>query len=150
MKLPLKYLFIADYSDGERFLQEPDDISKTREGGSAFSDVDHSRLSVFSLYSPGDDEAGTYSVDLRDGSFVVNGARFRMTPSGFPVPGTKLELIFWRQHQHDLDFKLQAKEEGKPGEIIGVDEVDHRVAYLIGWKAVIGGKDHIAVMEISG
>ena len=74
-KYALKYLFEAQYKDGESYLQGADDISLQDPSKNAFYDVFYSpikplgELESFSLI--GDDH--TYSVSLTDGHFEIDG-----------------------------------------------------------------------------
>ena len=117
MQQKLKYLFTAEYKDGSTFDQHPEDISKTKEGGSSFSDVDLANLVKFYLVS------GTvfYSVDLRTGCFEINGIPFIL----YDLPVENRRLIFFRKHRHE--FTSNGKD--KP------EEKSHIITYRLGWQA---------------
>jgi len=117
--MSLKYLWTAHYPDGS-FKQPPEDVSTQDPNKSAYFDVDHSRLSLFSICD------GRYMVDVRDGTFYVNGASFRM----HDVPITDIKLHFARRHTHDSNGR-------------------HDIVYRIGWDAMDHNGNPIQrVMEI--
>lgn len=68
----LKFLFTAHYSDGTSYKQNEEDRSTQDSTRSAFYDIDQEKLIAFELTSP---ESNIF-VDLRDGSFSVNGLPF--------------------------------------------------------------------------
>lgn len=124
----LKYLFTAFYEDGSVYSQEPDDKS-TNGGGSAFSDVDHVRLSRFNI-----DGAGhRYGVNLKDGSFQINGVEFKMHSEDDQLENFK--LIFWRRNYRLFNQALL--------------EMEHVVKYRIGWLAKGPNGNVERVMEVS-
>ncbi len=144
MPAPLKYLFIAEYNDGTQFYQMPDDTSKTRAGGSAFTDVEQDRLVLFRLYSVEDDGENVYEVDLRDGAFRVNGARFFAHPDGLFEPGQHFDLLFFRKHREELEFKTSE------GYITGIaQKKEAPLVYIIGWKTKLDGLDVQRTLEFT-
>lgn len=126
--MTLKYLFTAFLKDGGAPIsQSIDDVSVVDSARSAFYDVAQHLDDVvhFSLTSL--DGAQVYSVDLRDGSFRINGVAFTPCQSPYgPLPaGTKYRLVYFRQHQQDFNVGSR----GQP------EEVARRIAYHIGWEA---------------
>src|SRR5918912_87361 len=118
--MPLKYLFTVEYLDGTTFQQNPEDVSFQDPQRSAFYDVDVDKVKRFSL----SDGADTYSVDLTDGHFEVNGKKLWMHDMYID----KFRLIFFRRHKHFIN------QEVKDGEITGSEEVGHTIAYRLGWQ----------------
>ena len=110
--MSLKYLFTAIYEDGSTFQQITDDVSSQDPKRSAFYDVDHSRLIAFGIEN--DDNA--IIVDLRDGSFEINGARF----FAYDKEVINRRLVYFRRHTHSFN--------------LGFEELAHETAYCIGWQ----------------
>jgi hypothetical protein len=114
----LKYFFTAFYRDGSYFTQNREDVSGKDPSRSAFYDVDHERLTAFSV----SDAEHSYVVDLTSGSFIIDGVYFRMHDEGdFVGP---LQLIFARRHWQRISVNQKDEK----------IEEDHRVAYRIGWR----------------
>lgn len=127
----LKYLFIAEYSDGATYIQTQEDKSIVEpEKRSAFFDVDHDRLVKFSLIGQGMDNPHTYSVDLRDGHFEVDGVPFYFHEEDL----LNFKLIFFRRHTH-------TKNQSSGHET-------HAIAYKIGWQCLVNGKNYQQTMLI--
>ena len=121
----LKYLFHAEYTDGTIFYQMPEDVSKQDSKRSAFYDVDHSRLRAFHLLG----QEYCYTVNLVDGSFMVNGVSFRMHEE----PLENFRLIFFRRHTHSFTGSSET----------------HKIVYRLGWQATDAeGRNQQRVMEI--
>ena len=112
----LKYLFSVVYKDGATFQQAPEDVSKTRPGGSAFSDINVDEVQQFWLWDGGDSGIG---IDLETGiistSHAIYGYDFTIGDPG-PKP---YKLIFHRQHTHNFN--------------IDREELSHVVKYCIGY-----------------
>ena len=108
----LKYLFTAIYEDGTEFKQTQDDISSSNLQKSAFYDIYHERLLAFGI--EGDNNA--ILVDLRDGSFQINGTSFEV----YDRDVKDRRLVFFRRHTHKFNIEL--------------DELDHAIQYCIGWQ----------------
>lgn len=121
--MALKYLFTVFYRDGTTFQQGPEDISTTREGGSAFTDVRQEEVERFRLCSS---RGRTAEVDLRDGSFVVRGRQLWLGNEDLPASADR-RLIFFRRHTHN--FTLDSV------------ELDHQIRYFIGWQATVDGRN---------
>lgn len=123
----LKYLFTATYNDGSTYIQTQEDKSILEpEKRSSFFDVDHERLVSFTLTG----EGHTYSVNLHDGHFEVDGVPFYFHEEylrGF-------KLIFWRTHTHTHN-------QGSGAET-------HDIVYKIGWQCLVNGKNYQQIMLI--
>jgi len=127
----LKYLFYAEYEDGSGVTQSPDDTSKTDPKRSAFFDVDQEKVSAFYLIGA----HHSYSVDLKDGHFEINGTSFRFHEEGEFPKDAKLRLIFFRRHKHDFTSDLEEK--------------SHSIVYRLGWQTNTAyGRNIQHVMEI--
>jgi hypothetical protein len=91
----LKYLFTAHYNDGASIVQNQQDRSMQRDDKNAFFDVKYEplypleTLSSFELRGSGH----TYTVDLRDGRFLVDGKE--VSP---PDTLGRRELIYFRRN----------------------------------------------------
>ena len=110
--MPLKYLWTVIYKDGSVMGQSSNDLSRTDSSRSAFFDIQQDRVKCFILKGV----KHTYSVDLIDGHFEVNGVPFRFHER--LVKLTNIRLIFFRRHTHTF---------------IG-DDSEH-ITYRFGWQA---------------
>jgi len=122
MSYTLKYLFTAEFADGTSYRQTPDDTPRIADHGSSFTDLSSRVADIvsFSLSSVAD-AAQVLSVDLRDGSFTINGLRFpAQTPHGIPF-----QLVYFRQVTRSL--------------VSGSSEESIHVSYHIGWRTAVTG-----------
>lgn len=129
----LKYLFKAIYNDGTVYEQNAEDRSIIDpEKRSCFYDIDHSKLVAFTLKGDGHE----YGVDLRDGHFEIDGIPFVM----HEMPLKDFRLVFFRKHTHSFNVKV---DDGTHREI------DHKIAYRIGWQCTVNGKNYQEIMQIN-
>lgn len=134
----LKYLFVAEYKDGELFIQPPDDRSinhdDTKEQNpSAFADVDFKRLIRFHLVLPEEgSQVPAFTVDLRDGHFECHGVPFIAHPQEFDTSQHKLKLYFQRETRQELTIKATVGENGEIKE--ETSRRDYVNRYFIGWE----------------
>src|SRR4051794_11407218 len=95
------YLFFVEYADGTAFHQTPDDRSAIDpEKRSQFYDVLQSgqRIKRFSLVN----KTNRITVDLTTGLFEINGLRVLLEGEKLPAIPERFDLIFYRQHTHDM------------------------------------------------
>lgn len=116
MKPELKYLFQATYKDGSTYTQNPEDVSVSDPLKSCFFDIKQDELRSFFVFN--DDH--TYSVNLEDGHFEVDGVPFFMHEDRSL---TDFRLIFWRQHTHDFLVGREKEEQTR-----------HEIVYRMGWQ----------------
>lgn len=120
-KLRLKYLFTAVFTDGSRIRQNPEDTSSHTEGRSSFYDVlkeieGGKQLERFLLIGE-----STVVVDLRNGQFAINGARFVM-------------------HEEDLeDFRILYFRVRDTHFTPGNELIGYECSYRIGFQANVKG-----------
>jgi len=129
----LKYLFIAEYTDGSFHHQSPEDKSRLEpDTRSEFYDVLQSGKEIkrFSLT----DGTHTVCVDLTDGQFEVNGFPLHLESEQLPTIPDTYTLIFYRQHTHSFNTKHEDNE--------NPEEISHDVEYFIGWQTTIKGKNY--------
>lgn len=133
----LKYYFDVEYTDGSTFTQNKEDKSATDEKRSAFYDVccDVEKGKKIKLFLLSDGQV-CYAVNLLDGSFIVNGAEFRM----HEMEDLKdFKIIFYRQHTHDF---LAAQEKV-------TEQTKHAIVYRMGWQATNSkGQNIQCVMQL--
>jgi hypothetical protein len=108
----LDYLFTAIYEDGTTFEQTQDDVSSKDSNRSAFYDIEQDKLIAFALQ----DEKNAIVVDLRDGTFQINGFTF----SAYDGAVKNRRLIYFRRHKHAMN--------------VDSGQADHQVSYFIGWQ----------------
>lgn len=136
--MTLKYLFTVEYTDGTTYQQTPADISKLEpERRSEFYDVVNSgkKIRTFTLKEQSLFRPKWISVDLTTGEFTYS-KNANPTFEGDEKPDFKdLELIFFRQHQHDVNTRDNK-------------ELDHRVTYFLGWQTNIDGKNYKQIMGV--
>jgi hypothetical protein len=117
----LKYIFTATFQDGETIKQSADDISTLDPTRSSFYDVTVKGIDKLSTFELEDADRNTFRVDLSDGSFVVNGARFRAgDPRTPPLPGAQFRLIYFRRHTHTFNADCE--------------ELRHVIEFVVGWQ----------------
>lgn len=152
----LKYQFQATYKDGTVYIQNKEDVSITEpEKRSCYFDVmqsikigeetikgedgaedrvvdvyDWSKLQSFFVFN----DEHTYSVNLEDGHFEVDGLPFLMHTDP-EIAGFR--LVYYRQHTHNM-----YQETGK--------EISHDVVFCLGWQATDkNGKNVQRIMTIN-
>ena len=118
----MKYLFIVEYKDGSHYHQSPDDCSQMGKNTSSFGDVRQEDVARFSLRGNGH----TYTVDLSDGHFEIDGISFRMHEGEASDP----KLVYHRRNW--LAFGQQGA-------------VQHRIVFRFGWTDAYGQE---RIMEI--
>jgi hypothetical protein len=126
---PLTHLFTVLYADGSTHAQTVEDVSLTKDGGSAFSDVDLPNVVALFLEGP----QHLYSVDLRDGHFEINGLTVKIGPDD--APALPLSLVYFRRVCQDqtTDIKTGAVTRGM------------RRSYHLGWRDAAGQTRTLAV-----
>lgn len=136
----LHFLFVARFSDGTVFEQTAEDVSKTRERGSAFTDLQAllaggKELESFFLVGDGH----VWAVDLRDGHFERDGEPFWIGDRDLP-PGSKPELVYFRRVQ-------QNKTIGGDGSQL---EMWTTIRFFFGWETALpDGSKVRAVMGVT-
>ena len=94
------FLFTAEYADGTIYHQHESDLPQHGESGNSFSDVIQSRVAPLDQlvkFSLVDSESPhrVYSVDLTDGTFEANSAKFAVEGDGYEGELTDIRLIYW-------------------------------------------------------
>lgn len=113
----MKYLFQVTYKDGTVYLQNKEDASVTYPGSgkSCYSDLKIDEIKSFFVFN----EEHTYSVNLEDGHFEVDGVPFLMHTD---PELTDYRLVYYRQHTHSFNQQSSA-------------ELSHDIVFCIGWQA---------------
>jgi hypothetical protein len=126
-----KYKFQATYKDGSTYTKNDEDVSIQDPLRSCFYDVKQDELRTFFLFN--DDV--TYSVNLEDGHFEVNGVPFFMHADKFLK---NYRLIYYIVTQEHITLSKD-KEEHVTGDVV----------FQLGWQANDStGKNIQRVMEI--
>jgi hypothetical protein len=156
--MKLSYLFECHFKDGTVIQQNEADVSSVDPGRSAFYDVMQRKddIVVFGLYTNVTEGGNTYAVDLRDGSFIINGAKFLIPKDIYtPVLTTateasiqnipfeaaedqKYELLFFRRHKHMVVMGQDT-----------ADDLSHQIEYHLGWTTKVDGKEIQQTISIS-
>lgn len=148
----LKYLFEAEFVDGEILLQPEDNKSRVHkmdaEGyqPSAFRDVldkeKKVRLREFHLVG----EGHRYTVNLEDGHFEIDGIPFVAHQQGLRVWSTKddpLRIIFFRETKQEQNLTFRMDGEGG-SELESVENGERYVSrYFIGWQTKLANGENI-------
>lgn len=108
--MTLNYLFLARFHDGTSIQQTAADVSVIQSGKSAFFDVEQ-RISEVDTFTIANGPRN-FSVDLKDGSFRMNGVRFQVGDPFKRVPEGERELIYFRRRteHYALDRALKSEE----------------------------------------
>lgn len=117
----LKYLFQATYKDGSIYKQNKEDRSLHHAHGSSYTDVKQDQLKSFFLF----DNKNTFSVNLEDGHFEVNGVPFFMHANDALK---NYRLIYFRNVQQHLTMQIKDRKE------ISREQTQGRIIYLLGWQ----------------
>lgn len=127
----LKYQFQATYKDGTVYIQNKEDKSVTEpEIRSCYFDVKVDEVKSFFIFN----EEHTYSVNLEDGHFEVDGLPFLMHTDPELV---NYRLVYYRQHTHS--FNQESSE-----------ELSHDIVFCLGWQATDkNGKNVQRIMTIN-
>lgn len=163
-KLNLKYLFGAQYVDGNEYFQTPEDVPvdpNAPPGKSAFYDLNvldedgeqpidpfdgrtrvHGDIRYFQLKQvvAEDEVPNIFIVDLTNGLFQANGAVFSPVnaPPIDPKTGLSvypLELLFDRAREHDMESTYVVGEDNLPtGPIKVGKELEQRCWFNMGYK----------------
>lgn len=136
--MELKYLFVAEFADGTRITQTPEDVSQTEPLKSAFYDVleyeKQSPLVKFSLGHVVEDKWAI--VDLVDGHFELNGIPFYLHLN---LPGTpKFRIVYYRIRTEQLTMTGDTR---VPSSL--------EPSYMLGWQTTIDGKNYQEVIIIN-
>lgn len=148
---PLRWLFVAEFDDGNSIEQTYEDKSLTRTDGtgSAFTDVleyeKTSRLKAFHLASTDDKQIAT--VDLTTGAFIVNNTPFHAHDQNFDPTKYELRLIYFRETRYDNISTNTVQGDGSvKNEHVGQRHYVNR--YFIGWQTTVNGKNKQATIAV--
>jgi hypothetical protein len=110
--------FIAKFQDGTEYHQNPQDISVTNPSRNCFFDVlEQERANNHPIQFELINEKGSYSVDLVNGHFKINGTPILLTSK----PVSNLKLVY---------YKTRCVGFGVGFNVIN-DEVE---SYTLGWQ----------------
>lgn len=120
----LKYVFTAQFNDGEILEQAQEDVSRTNPKKSAFFDVLNDTRKVERFWIAG--HGKRYLVDLTDGHFEVNGDSFFIHEQTVDESKklSNFRLIYFRRNQVSLNIENGEATDG--GQI---------VIFALGWQA---------------
>lgn len=144
---PLKYLFIAEFSDGSQYVQDKNDVSKLDPKRSQFYDVLQSgkKIVKFSLvYRLFGVQTDTWTVDLVQGTFEHNGKPFGVQLDQGHVGIKDFTLYFFRNHERDLSVTYDLES----GNVLKAKNAGHRIKYLLGFTYEFKGAEYKRVIEI--
>lgn len=114
----LKYLFTCSFEDGQIYTQNPEDISLLDPSRSCFYDVlkeqETNKIQLFCLA----DGENDYTVDLRDGSFLVNGVKLFLHE--LEMGYFNRRIIYYRRRT--ISFST------------GMEEKESSTLFVLGWQ----------------
>lgn len=152
--LKLKYLFEAEYFDGQIYRQNAEDKSikfppikdenGIWQGKSCMSDiqadVDNFLIRRFTLIEQSNLFKSHYSVFLNTGHFEINGKAFEVEGERpLPIENAKFKLIYFRVRRVHQNVTYQTK----TGQILNRSRTfEDPVKFMIGWQCDINGKNY--------
>lgn len=126
----LQYLFVAEFADGSTISQTPDDQSLLDAAKPAIHDVlEYSKSSALVRFHVTDGNIW-YMVDLRDGTFEVNGIPFEAFDP-YNNPYVKLEGSLRLIYFPNTDI-VQVVDQNSPKKVTGYKHSMRR--YFLGWQ----------------
>lgn len=130
--MELKYLFVAEFADGHRILQTPEDKSEQDPSKSEFYDVmEYEKKSPLIKFSIGHTSEDKWAVvDLVDGHFEINGHPFYLHLN-LPSKEPKFRIIYFRIRTEQLTM-------------IGDERIPTSLepSYMLGWQTTIEDKNY--------
>lgn len=124
----MKYIFQATYKSGEIYTQNEEDTSVTDPTKSCYFDVKEDEIKSFFIFN----NEHTYSANLEDGHFEVDGVPFFMHTDH---KLTNYRLVYSRRHTHTFS---QDK------------ELTHDIVFCFGWQTTDeNGKNVQRIMTIN-
>lgn len=135
----LAYLFTCRFTDGTAIQQTQEDVSVADSTRSAFYDVVQrlTEVETFTLIQQRSGRQHSFSVDLRDGHFEIDGVPFFSQAEELPSVPKSYRLIYFHRHQHRV---IQ-------GQAMTGDASS--VVFHIGWQATIDGKNFQSTIAVS-
>jgi len=142
----LKYLFVAEFTDGTFFKQTPEDKSLMEPDRNCYFDVlemvkNGKTIRRFSLVGQGN----TITVDLGSGIFYVNSLPVLLESERLPKLPDKFELIWYHQVTQNQNVTVDKS----TLEIIKTENLPEFREYFIGWQANINGKNYQQKIAVS-
>jgi hypothetical protein len=131
-----RYMFECHFENGDILTQTQEDVSLHTKGKNAFYDVIQrlDEVTVFGLFS--DEVENIFAVDLRTGTFSVNGVEFQSQDPRITFDDAgKFRVIFFKRHAHTFDSAN--------------NEMSHDVAFYIGWQRTSGGVNHQSTIRVA-
>ena len=121
-------MFHCSFKDGSSYAENSEDKSIKDDTKSCFYDIDVEEVSRFNLSG----EGHTYTIDLNDGHFEIDGLRFQMHEE---IDLKDFRLIFFRRHTHSFSTDYE--------------ELAHDIVFRFGWQAnTPEGENVQRIMEI--
>jgi hypothetical protein len=136
----MKYLFEANFKDGEIYVQHPEDLPKEGTSGSSFAFVKQKIDEVTAFYllpQSGCSEEYCTGINLENGIFLINGLPVKIDEKDFPLgfpPDIQRRLIYFRRVTVNY---------------IGTVEQNKSTEFCIGWQATVNGKNYQQIISIS-
>ena len=138
----LKYLFLAEFTDGTSIKQTSEDKSSLDpEKRSQYYDVIESgkKIKTFSLIQKNILGLGNViTVDLITGLFTINGLRVILEGDKLPTMPDEFKLIFYRQRTENIKVTYNLKDGG----VTDQEPIESFCEYFIGWQCTIAGKNY--------
>lgn len=146
----LRYLFVAEFINGERLTQTLEDRSEIDPSKNAFYDVMQRSKQVALARFHLTDGHQWYSVDLRDGSFEINGIPFETfdphnNPYGRITPPLRL-IYFVSDDSRAVNKLVKVTNPNDTNKVMDYHYSAKR--FLLGWQFTDGGKNYQQTIAI--
>lgn len=145
-EVKLKYLFTAEFANGDLIDQNEDDKSTIDpEKRSAFFDILEREKSgkpedkLIGFHLQNQETKDEVSVNLINGDFIIKGVPFYVHDKRLDEPPLKdFRLIYFRKHTHNINQESR-------------EELSHDIAFRIGWQTnhPVTGENVQRIIEVS-
>lgn len=146
---PLRWLFVAHFSDGTQIVQDQEDkcLTRTDGTGSAFTDViaREDELVSFDLIHVNGEEIT--SVDLKTGAFVINGTPIHVHDQYFDPSTKDLRLVYFRENRIDDNVLGEVQKNGVVSQEL-ISRLHYTNRYFIGWQTTVGNKNKQSTIAV--
>jgi hypothetical protein len=143
----MRYLFVAELTDGTFFKQTPEDKSLTDPKRNCYYDLlqllekENKTIRRFSLVG----EGNIITVDLGNGLFYVNGLALLLESDKLPTLPARFDLIWYHQVTQSVNVTVNNKSKN----IVAMNNKSEFREYFIGWRCNINGRVYQQKIAVS-